>query len=386
MQNYDVSVPVLSLNLGGGIGGPELPENEIRTRKGYLAADCLRALDLALQDPSVTSMGKALHFTADVICSGGYYLWKRSCYEYAINHIGLASIKIFGYLNKRFDELDKEYERLPSDIFYASDILQRRIGEIVLVLQNSPRRGALKIPAVGPETHRNATWLAGVRRAPDSSAVQKHWIRSSDLHELFVAANEMIYACKEGALERALFWLKWTINEDNAVKKEGGGGLTNSDHGIAISVKGKGRVTPLHFLFVCTVEAYKEIAATGTIKMNEEIRALVWLYTSAPPSVLTMRRRMDLLIILLQVICEVPKWKSPLAGPLVKDPVQLSRTVAQTPLFFKEVLALPAPSKTIKKVGKPKLKKKTASGDLSTEDKLAAFDAAVNQFYGGALG
>lgn len=379
MQNFDVSIPMLSF----ADLGPELPENEIRTRMNYLAADCIRALDVALQDPSATSMGKALHFTADVVCSGGYYLWKKFCYDYAIDHIGLASIRIFLYLNARFKELDPEYERLPSDMFYANELIQKKIGEVVLVLQNSPRRGKVKWPTVGPETHRNATWLAGVRRAPDSSAVTKHWIRSADMMELFIAANEMLYACKEGTLERALFWLKWAHDEDSMLKKENsGGGLTTSDHGIALSKSAKGRASPIHFLFICAVETYKEMAATGIIKMNDEIRAISWLYTSAPTTVLTGRKRMELLVILLQVLCEVPKWKTPAATPLVKDPVLLSRAAGQAPTFFKEILARPAPKKTIKKVGKPKVKRKGEEGKMTTEQKLAAFDAAVNQFYG----
>jgi hypothetical protein len=124
------------------------------------------------------------------------------------------------------------------------------------------------------------------------------------------------------------------------------------------------------------------MAAGGLIKMNDEIRAISSLYTTAPPSVLTGRKRMELLVILLQVLCEVPKWKSAAATPLVKDPVLLTRAAGQTPTFFKEILARPAPKKIIKKVGKPKVKRKGEEGKMSTEQKLAAFDAAVNKFYG----
>ncbi len=379
MQNFDVSIPMLSL----ADNSIDIDEKEIRTRKGYLAADCLKALDNALQDASVVSMGKCLHFTADIVCSGGYALWKRFCYEYAIDHIGIASMKIFGFLINSFNELDKEFDRLPDNEFYANELIQKKIGQIILVIQQSPRRGKLKWPTIGKETHRNGSWLTGVRRAPDSSAVQKIWIRSSDLMELFIAGNEMLYACKEGALERALFWVKWTYEEDAAIKKENGGGLTTSDHGIALSAKnGKGRATPINFLMLCAIEAYKEAAAAGTIKMNPEVSALFTLYKNSLPGLLTGRKKIELLVILIQILCEVPKWKNPVAGPLVKDVVVLSRTVAQVPVFFREILALAPPKKQIKKVGKPK-KKKVEAGPLSTEAKLNMIDAMVNNYHGG---
>ncbi len=379
MQNFDVSIPMLSL----ADNSIDIDEKEIRTRKGYLAADCLKALETALQDASVVSMGKCIHFTADIVCSGGYALWKRFCYEYSIDHIGIASMKIFGFLISSFNELDKEFDRLPDNEFYANELIQKKIGQIILVIQQSPRRGKLKWPTVGKETHRNSIWLSGVRRAPDSSAVQKIWIRSSDLMELFIAGNEMIYACKEGALERALFWIKWTYEEDAAIKKENGGGLTTSDHGIALSAKnGKGRATPINFLMLCAIEAYKEAATTGTIKMNQEVSSLFTLYKNSLPGLLTGRKKIELLVILIQILCEVPKWKNPIAGPLVKDVVVLTRTVAQVPLFFREILALAPPKKQIKKVGKPK-KKKVEVGPLSTEAKLNMIDAMVNQYHGG---
>jgi hypothetical protein len=118
------------------------------------------------------------------------------------------------------------------------------------------------------------------------------------------------------------------------------------------------------------------------IKMNDEVAAIVYLYKSAPTSILSARKRTELLIILLQVLCEVPKWKNPIAGPVFKDPVLISRTVSQAPMFFKEILARPAPRKIIKKQGKPKMKKKINGENMSTEEKLAAFDAAVNKIYG----
>ncbi len=373
MQDVTVSVPILTVTPGSFD-----PDTILKSRMGYAANDCIKALETALSDPSTTSMGRALHFSADMVCSGGYNMWRKFCYEYAFDHVGLASLRVFHYLNGRFRELDAAWDKMPSEDFYASEEIQRKIGEVVLVLQASPRAGKLKWPAVGKETHKNPTWLSSTRRAPDSSAVQKVWSRGTDMNELFVAGNELLYACGEGALERALFWLKWVIEEDTMVKKEMGGGLTTNDHGINGGKKAK--ASPVHFLFKCCIEKYKEMAAKGLLRMNDEVQALATLYINAPPALLTGRRKLDIVIILLQVLCEVPKWKVPAAGPVVKDPVVLGRAVAQVPAFFKEVLSRPAPSKIIKKQPVKKVKKGLELG--STDSKLALLDKVANSFYG----
>lgn len=378
MQNLDVGVPVLTMAAAAGAGGDDGP-SQLQTRMGYLACDIFRALDIALLDSSVSSMGKVVHYAADIVCSGGFHLWQRYCYEYALDHIGLGSLRVFHYLMSRFRELDADYSRLPSDMFYSSANVQRRIAEIMLVLQCSPRRPKVRLPSVGLETHRNEVYLQGVRRAPDSSAVRKIWTRATDSMELFVAANEMVHACTEGALERALFWMKWANEEDGLLRKETGAGLSSAERGPA-NGGAKARTQPVHFLMAVAVEVYKELAARSLIRMNEEIAALVHLYKSSG-SVLTARRRQDILILILQVLTEVPKWKVPAAQPVVRDPIVLERAVAQAPNFFAEVLSKPEPRKVIRKVAAPRKKKATDEKKVSLEDKLMLSDAAISNYF-----
>jgi hypothetical protein len=375
MQSLDLTVPVVSLQFNVPVGeGDDLPQN-LRTRMGYLASDCLKAMETALGDLSTASMGRVLHFTADVVCSGGFALWQRFCYEYAIDHIGLASIRIFYYLRARFRDLEAEFNRLPDEDFYRSGIIQRRIAEIMLVLQKSPRRGKAKMPTVTAETHRNQNWLLGAKRAPESAVVRRIFNRSTDLQELSVATNEMLHACTEGAIERALFWMKWIMEEDAALRKETGGGLTSAERG---GQKGKNSVA--YFLMVACVEAYKELAAKGAVRMNEEVQALVELF-KATSSPLTARRKLDLLVIMLQLLVEVPKWRVPAAQPVVNDPTMLARATEQAPTFFAEVLLKPAPRKTIKKVAAPR--KKKAGPQSALEQRLAAFDSMMMNVSGG---
>lgn len=361
---------MLSMPINAAAAAPA-DDKVLLTRMGYHAGECFKALEAALSDPSTASMGKVLHFTADIVCSGGFALWQRFCYEYALDHIGLANPRIFHYLRGRLKELDAEYARIPSDQFYATIPIQQRISEIMLVLQASARRGKPKMPAVQANTHRNGDWLRSVRRAPDSSAVQKVWQRGIDMNELFVATNEMLNACTEGAIERALFWLKWIMEEEAIIKKESGSGasLTTAGRGI------QGKPTGMHFVMATLTEAYKELAAKGSVRMNEEVQSILELYrlpTWVP------RRRLDLLILMLQLLCEVPKWRTPAAPPVVKDAIPIQRAAQQSATFFSEVLAKAEPRKAIKKIALPKKKPGKVS---AIETKLSAYDEVFKNYF-----
>lgn len=370
MQSLDVTVPMIPM-VAAPTQDDDTPQN-LRTRMGYLASDCLKSMENSLGDISTTSMGRVLHFTADVVCSGGFQLWQRFCYEYALDHIGLASIRIFYYLRARFRELEAEFNRLPDEDFYVAPAIQRRIAEIMIVLQHSPRRGKAKMPAVPTETHKNASWLQNAKRAPTIGGVQRLFNRSTDQVELLVAAQEMIHSCTEGAIERALFWMKWALEEDAVLRKDGLGGLTSTDRGGF-----KGRASVVYFLMVACVEAYKELAGRQLIRMNEEVQAIIELFKSTT-SPLTGRRKIDLLVLLLQVLVEVPKWRNPVAQPVTRDPGFLERATGQVHTFFAEVLSKPAPRKTIRRVAAPRKKK----GANPLEMQLNAFDAAIMNFYG----
>ena len=89
------------------------PPPEIRTRAGYLARDALRAFLLALSDKSSVSAGQAIHHSADLVTSGALEAWMKQCWDYAFDHIGLASPRIFVYLKKRMADIDKIVTKFP---------------------------------------------------------------------------------------------------------------------------------------------------------------------------------------------------------------------------------------------------------------------------------
>ena len=366
MQNFDNSVPILTIPLISGAG--DAADDVLQTRMGYKSYEVFRALELSLQDASATGMGKVIHYSADIICSGGFALWQRFCFEYALDHIGMASLRIFYYLKVRMRELKAEYDRLPSDQFYADQTIQKKIAEIMLVLQQSPRRGRPKMPTVPAEMHRNPAAL--IRRGPDSSAVARVWIRGSDTNELFFAGNELLYACTEGALERALYWLKWAIEEDAILKKANEGALTTATRGI------HGKATPLHFFMAALAQAYSELSTRGTIRMNDEVQSLIDMYKSKEAG-LTARRKLDIVVLLIQIICEVPKLRVPAASPVVKDPLPIQRATEQAPSLFAQILAKPEPKKVIKKVAAPKKVKKLSA----VENKLSIVDDIFASYY-----
>ena len=90
---------------------------------------------------------------------------------------------------------------------------------------------------------------------------------------------------------------------------------------------------------------YKEIAAKGLIRMNEEFQMLIDIW-KAPPKGLGGGAKKQILILLTQILIEVPRWKVPAAEPLIKDPVYLSNAIKQVPKFFNEVLSYEVPQKS----------------------------------------
>jgi uncharacterized tellurite resistance protein B-like protein len=124
--------------------------------------------------------------------------------------------------------------------------------------------------------------------------------------------------------------------------------------------------------------------------MNEEFAAIVDLYRfgSNYKAILTARRRLDLLCLMFQLLCEVPRWRVPAASALVKDAVVLRNGLVHVENFFREVLAYKmAPgsvdiikeAKKTKNIVKKKLSEKGQKADALTK-RLAAFDAAVDDF------
>ena len=75
---------------------------EIRSRRGYLLKDLAKSFIQCLGESGPISTGKIIHYTADMITSGGLELWEKLCWDYAYDHIGVASPRIFHFLHKKF--------------------------------------------------------------------------------------------------------------------------------------------------------------------------------------------------------------------------------------------------------------------------------------------
>ena len=360
------------------------PEPEIRTRSGYKPADCLKAFIMALSDSGLVNTGKALHFSTDLVCSGGYDIWIRAIWDFAIEHIGIGSPRIFVYLKKRIDELDGLVSRLDEDALWKDEEFQTRVCELIFVLRECPLRTRTPWPKVGPETHRDG-WLRAVStNATETEVVRRVYKHSNDLYPLHIVACELLKACSEAATEKAMFWIRWVLDEDLRLKKENSGsGLTTLDRGPP-HLSSKQRQDAGYFLLHLFVEAYKEYAAKKLIRMSEEFQTLADLYKGSDKRIGAKGRR-DILALMVQILCEVPRWKVPAAPTLIKDPATLSRAIQQSPNFFKEVLAYPkvnlAGSKSIFSSTKQSTKQKEkAKQGLTMENKFSVFDAAMEAY------
>lgn len=363
----------------------ESSEPEIRTRSGYKPSDCLKAFETALGESGITNTGKALHFSADLVCSGAYDVWIHAIWNFTIEHVGIGSPRVFVYLKKRIAELDALVSRLDEETMWKDDEFQTRVTELILVLRECPQRSRLPWPKVGPETHRDGWLKSATTQATETEVIRRVYKPSNDTYPMHAAACEILKALSISATEKALFWVKWLVDEDSHLRKENqGSGLTTLDRGPP-HMKGKAKTDVGYFLAQLFVEAYKEFAGRQLIRMNEEYQVLNELYRGADLRISAKGRR-DLLGLMVQILCEVPKWKVPAAPTLIKDPMALSRTIQQSTTFFREVLAhprvmLPPKSKSIFKSGKESATQKVkAKQGLAAHTQFAAYEAAMNAY------
>lgn len=357
------------------------------TRTGYLVYEAYTCYEAALGEVGPVASGKALHFAADLVCSGGLDIWIRGAYSYAVLHIGLANPRIFVYLRQRITELDKRYAELPQETFYNNPDVQSILGETVLVLQLCPKRSRVTWPKVDMSTKREG-WLKGVANAPETKATKQTWSSDADTVYLYLVSNELCKAVEEGGSERALFWVRWVLEEDARIRKETKGhGLTTKERGPATH-SNKGRTEAGHYIAELLFAIYKDLSSKNLVRMHEEFSELIRLWRGGEGR-MPARLRRDCLGMMTLICCEVPRWKVPAAQSLVPDPIRLSRAVSQVPSFFKEVLAYP-PLKAGKEL-KPKMmkanqaprKKKQDSkqvAELSLEEHLTAYDAAMEAY------
>lgn len=356
-------------------------EQEIISRKGYKLKDLAKAFIQCLGETGPVASGKLIHFTSDMVTSGGLQLWQKLCWEYAFDHIGVASPRIFHFLFRKFRELNELSAKMPFEGFCKKKEIQEQLAEIVLILQDCPKKTKPKMPSVPPDTHENETWLRSVLRTTDKLAVRKIYQRNMDLEQMLHAGNEMVYAIQEGATERALFWIKWLLEEDAIIKKKFGTGLTTIERGPAY-LKPAQKTSVGYYIIAILAEVYKEFAEKGMIRMHEEFQALLDIYRSSDFK-LTQRRKLDTIATMVQILTDVPKWKVPAAPSLVPDQVKLQRAVSQSEGFFREVLMLPLPKKLLPATvtGLTKKKAKEPSKQEQLEQRLAAIDEMTMNFY-----
>jgi hypothetical protein len=359
----------------------EEAEQQITSRKGYILKDLARSFLQCLGETGPVASGKLIHFTADMVTSGGLQLWQKLCWDYAYDHIGVASPRIFHFLFRKFRELNEMSAKIPFDNFCKNREVQEQLAEIVLILQDCPKKTKTKIPSIPPNTHENENWLRSVLRTTDKAAVRKVWQRNGDLEQMLHAGNEMVYAIQEGAPERALFWAKWLLEEDAIIKKKFGTGLTTIERGPAY-LKPAQKTSVGFYLIAILAEVYKEFAQKAMVRMHEEFQALLDIYRSTDFKI-TARKKMDTIAVMIQILTDVPKWKVPAAPSLVPDQTKLHRTTSQAEHFFKEVLAFPLPPKLLPPTVtglKPK-KVKEPSKQEKLEQQLAIADQAIMSFY-----
>ena len=348
------------------------------TRCGYKPGESLLAFEKALLESGAVATGRTLHFSADLLCSGGYDVWVRSLWDFAIDHVGVASPRLFVYLKKRVHELDELFKKLPDETLYHTDEFHTRAGEIVLVLREVPRRSKVVWPKVGPETHLDG-WLRNVSAATETAALRRVWKGEGDSSLLRLAGAELLKSITDGSLEKTLFWVKWLFDHEAHLRKE--------TKGATLTTLGRGPTSSKdvgHFVAELLAETYKEMAAGKLIRMAEEFQSLLDLWRGAETRISGAGRK-KILGIMAQILCEVPRWKIPAAPSLIQDPVQVSRAVSQSGKFFKEVLTHPvvkqraAVVKLFRSRGAaPPVKKKLKEEGF--KDRLEAMDRAMNAY------
>lgn len=368
----------------------EQPPTDIvfRTRSGYPIAEAVRSFKNALEESGAVAAGKSIHYTADLVCSGCFELWQKMLIDYALDHVGISSPRIFHLLNGRFNDLEAGCKKMTSENFYRTAEYQSAMAECVLVLRSCPRRPALKMPKVPIESHSDEWIRTSTQGSVPSAAVGKVFNGTHDLQVVKRVGDEFAKACADGATEKAFFWMKWLLEEEARLKKDSKGGLSSQERGPP-GWPNKFRCHIGFFLINLLTEIYKELAGRQAVRMHDEFKTILNLYC-LPKKTISQKRRQDLMCLAIQIVCEVPRWKIPAAPALVKDPLALERAVGHAESFFREVLAYDPPvgdlMKEAKKSGKVVVVKGKTSKQLhqmNVQEHLAAYDAAIDQWLTG---
>ena len=364
--------------------GPK-EEEKPRTRCGYQPSESIRAFEKALTQAGAESTGRALHFAGDIVTSGGFDSFVRAIWDYSISHVALASPRIFVYLKRRIEEIEEILKRLPDEQAYNLEEFQVRIGELVLVARDAPTRSVAAWPRVGPETHAEG-WIRAASSAPETAALRKVWRAEGDASILRTVGAELCKAISDGSTEKGLFWIKWLFEEEARIRKETKGAKLSTYDRTPPGSKQKTNGVAF-FILALYAEIYKELAEKQLVRMHEEFKTLLDLWRSGDKHIQGGARK-QILTILTQILCEVPRWKVPAAPTLIKDPVAMSQAIRQVPKFFREVMAYDPPSavaalaKAFRSRGKvdPKVLLKAKKGEAA-EAKMDAFDKALEDYF-----
>ena len=357
-------------------------EPELTSRSGYEVRDVVRSFLQALGEAGAISSGKLLHYTADMISSGGLLLFERLCYDYAFDHIGIASPRIFYYLSNKFKDLRAKATLHELGVFCTLPAIQLSTAEIALILQGCPKKTKPKYPTVPAETHDNEGWLRSVLRTTDKASVRRVYQRSTDQEQMLHATNEMVFAIVEGATERAMFWAKWLQEEDTLARKRYQSGLSTSERGPPGLKTASQKTAMGYYLVAVLAELYKEFSQKGMVRLHQEFQALLDLYR-ATNGWATQRRKNDILALFIQILVDMPRMKIPAAPTLVQDPAVLERMVQQAPTFYREVLFHPMPTKLLPQTvtGLKKKKAKDPTKEDKLQQQLDMMDQVAMSFY-----
>jgi hypothetical protein len=363
-------------------------EQPARTRCGYQPNEVLRSLQKTLSESGSASTARAIHIAADIVCSGGLDALFRTLWDYALNHIGLASPRIFVYLSQRIKEVETMLKTLPDEMAYSNEVFQIRIGEMVIVLRDAPTHTVLPWPKVGQETH-TESWIRAVAIDPltETAILRRVWQSGADNNILRIAGGNLCKTVMDGSTDKSLFWVKWLLDHEALVQKaHHGAALTTIERGPA-TLGSRQRKHVSYYILHLYSEIYKELANKHVIRMNEEFNTLLALW-GTPPKGLGSSARRQILTIVTQILTEVPKWKVPAAPTLIRDPIQLSNIVKTVPKFFQEVLAYDPPKratevqKALKSKNAPKPKAaKVAAPPMSQMD---AYERAMEAYLSGS--
>lgn len=362
---------------------PEIKKIEkpsVRTRFGYDARDCVRTLQEVLSQSGPSATGKALHYSADLICSGGFEIWIRLIWSFVFQHVHLTSLRIFVYLQEKTRTLEQRVANVDMEDLYRDPDFQKKASEVVLVVQTLPRQGKITWPKVPDDTH-EPEWISTIPQPKESEAVRKVWSSQHDQPIMRFVGNQILQGCEEVNIEKALFWLKWLLDEDKKLRIQGAGyTLTTSRRNGSGSIKAD-KFEVGYYIVAVLAEAYKDLARRNLVRMHEEFQSLIDLYKGKMLRV-TSRQKQECLALMVLVIAEVPRWKVPAVQPLIKDAVIMSRAVEQSVRFFQEVVQKPPVPSVVPKdvVGGPMKKVKPTEKLSAMEEKMRLMDEMVMTF------